>query len=142
MEIKRRLDKIAKSMNPHIEISPSSRKLAALCKSLEEIIGYEQEKIDRTAARLKAGEPTVGKKVDDRRKAEAAEVAKNQEAEASQNADDQAEAHEARNKAHRERTGSTALDDAGKKPPPKPTTEESRPNATGTKKKAKKKKKK
>lgn len=138
MELKRKLDKLAKSMNPQIEVSPSAKKIAGLIKSLDEVIGYEQEKLDRTAERLKKGEPTVGKMVDDRKKAEAAEVQANQEKESQQNADDQAEAHEERNKEYRERTGVTALDDAGKVPPAVAKKKAAKKKA---KKKASKKKK-
>ena len=117
MEIKRRITAIAKAMSPQIEVGTSAKKITQLCDQLEYLVNYEQEKIDRSAARKAAGQDTIGKQVDDRKKAEQKKVADNQNAEADQNADDQAEAHEARNKAHRERTGSTALDDAGKKPP-------------------------
>ena len=95
MEIKRRLTKIGKSLNPQIEAMNVATEMERMLDRFEELVRYAQEKIDRAAERKGN---TIGKQVDDARKKADKEVSDHQTAESEENLKDQQESFEERNK--------------------------------------------
>ena len=158
MEIKRRLTKIAKSLSPQIEVMNVASEMERMCKRFEEIIAYAQEKIDRAEERKKKNLPTIGKYVDNQRKAADKVVEDAQSAEVEENLKDQEESWQERNKieaktkpipeqANEEATVDTSGDNpdgagdvAGGGESPAGAQDDVKPTKKKTKKKASKKK--
>lgn len=66
MEIKRRLNAVAKRMTPAIESLNIANEMSTLCDRLEGLATYGEEKVERAARKGK----TMGQKIDEERKAE------------------------------------------------------------------------
>ena len=97
MDIKRRLNKIAKCLTPEIENMNISYEMKNICSRLEELIRYADEKIARTERRLKAGEKSGGQAAANRKAAAAKVIKDHQDAEAEENQKDQQESLDERN---------------------------------------------
>lgn len=94
MQIKRRLNAIAKSLTPEIESMNISRQMEDMCKRMEELVAYAEEKIERSKQRHR----TIGLQVAQRRAAEDKIIKDHQEAEAKENLADQKESYDERNR--------------------------------------------
>lgn len=94
MQIKRRLNAIAKSLTPEIESMNISRQMEDMCKRMEELVAYAEEKIERAKQRHR----TIGLQVAQRRAAEDKIIKDHQEAEAKENLADQKESYDERNR--------------------------------------------
>ena len=95
MEIKRRLTKIGKSLNPQIESMNVASEMERMLDRFEELVRYAQEKIDRAAERQGN---TIGKQVDAARKKADKVITDHQTEEAEENLKDQQESFDERNK--------------------------------------------
>ena len=98
MELKRKLNALAKRMNPQVEAYTVAREIDRLIGRISELMAYSQEKIDRSAHKKKHNELTLGQQEDNRRKAAAAEVLATQNKESDENLADQQESFDERNK--------------------------------------------
>jgi NAD kinase len=94
MEIKRRLGKIVKTLNPEVEAMNVAAEMLQLCTRLEELIKYAQTKIDRSKERKES----AGVKAAAAKEAADKKVRDAQAAEAEENLKDQQEASDERNK--------------------------------------------
>ena len=95
MEIKRRLNQIAKRMSPQIEVMNAASQMVDMCNRFDELLDYCEEKIARTAERK--GQ-TIGKLGMEAREKADKEIADAQQAEMDENQADQKESWEERNK--------------------------------------------
>ena len=103
MEIKRRLNALAKTMTPEIEAMNVGREMKQLCKRLERLVAYAEEKIARSAQRKAAKEKTLGQQAKDRHEAETKVIFDHQTAESDANLADQKEAFDERNERLRDK---------------------------------------
>jgi len=85
MEIKKRLNAVAKRLNPQIESMNVAQEMREHTKRIEELTTYAEAKI----ARSKERKETLGKRAQDEAEAEAKRIAEVQDAEARENAADQ-----------------------------------------------------
>ena len=108
MELKRKLNALAKRMNPQVEAYTVAQEIARCIQRIDELISYAQEKLDRSAQKKKDKELTLGAQEDQRRKAAAADVLATQNRESDANLADQQESFDERN----------ALEAKTKKPTP------------------------
>ena len=93
MEIKRRLNKVAKRLSPQIESMNVADEMMRMVTRFEELVAYAQEKIDRSASR----QVTVGQKVAKQKAELLKEIEDHQDAEADENRLDQEESLKERN---------------------------------------------
>ena len=94
MQIKRRLTALAKCMTPEIESMNVARQMEDMCKRMEELVAYAEEKISRSKTRGK----TIGAHVAEARAAEDKIIKDHQQAEAEENLKDQQESFNERNR--------------------------------------------
>lgn len=149
MELKRKLDKLAKRMTPHIEVMNVRDEIARSIHRIDELITYAQTKIDRSAERKAKNQQTIGAKADAERKATEQVVFDAQTAESDANLADQKEAFDERNKKagmeNAEETGDSSDNPAvpvgaGDEPDDGAANEVKKPAKKKAKKKASKKK--
>ncbi len=98
MELKRKLNALAKRMNPQVESYTVGREIDRLIGRISELMAYAQEKLDRSAQKKRDKELTLGQQEDNRRKAAAADVLAMQNKESDANLADQQESFDERNK--------------------------------------------
>ena len=120
MELNRKLNALAKRMNPQVEAFTVAREIEMHIDRISELGAYAQEKLDRSAQKKKDKELTLGAQEDNRRKAAAAEVLVTQNKESDANLADQQESFDERN----------ALDAKTKKPVAEPPAETEEPDST------------
>lgn len=146
MEIKRRLNKIAKRISPQLEVMNISEEMRRMCTRLEELCDYGEEKLARAARK----EPTIGQKVAEQRAAEQKEITDHQTAESEENLKDQQESFDERNKIANKSKKPTEIDNHDEKveneagevmfdPDREVSDEEAQATRAPAKKKAKKK---
>ena len=87
MEIKRRLNAVAKRITPEIEAMNISSEMKNMCKRFEELANYGEEKCARAKAN-REGRESMGAKQDREAKAERARIQKIHDAEADELAKD------------------------------------------------------
>lgn len=89
MEIKRRLNILAKRMTPAIEAMNVSNEMLTILKRMEELTFYAETKISRSEERKKANLPTRSEIQDKARKAENKRIAEIHNAENKERMEDQ-----------------------------------------------------
>jgi hypothetical protein len=87
MEIKRRLNAVAKRITPEIEVMNPASEIRTLCSRLEELATYCEEKVER-AAQSKAAGKTKGQLADEAMKAERKRIKDIHDAEAKEAMED------------------------------------------------------
>jgi len=95
VEIKRRLNALAKSMTVEIEAMNVGVEMNRMCDRFEELVRYADEKIARAAERRGK---TLGQQANERREAADKVISDHQTAEAEENQRDQKEAFDERNR--------------------------------------------
>ena len=98
MEIKRRLNAIAKCMTPDIECMNIADEMRRMLTRFEELVAYADEKAARAKERAARGGKTKAQISAERRAADAKEIRDHQQAELEINQADQKEAYDERNK--------------------------------------------
>lgn len=97
MELKRKLNALAKRMSPQIEAMNVNHEIHQHVNRISELIDYAEQKIERSEQRKRDKEPTTGQVADDRNKANAKEQLDLQTAESDANLADQKESFDERN---------------------------------------------